>query len=263
MIAPIFKHRFLILQLAKRDISSKYKGSLLGLLWTLVTPIAMLIVFSFVFGTVFQTKWPGNDEVSQAEFSLNLFIGLSVFWYFSESINRAPSVFTSVPNYVKKVVFPLHVLTLSSLLASLFQLAIHLGITLLASVLLLDKINVYLLYVPVIVALTFPLLMGLQLLLGSIGVYIRDINSITSVLLTLLMFLSPIFYPLSALPQAIQGYLILNPLTEIIESLRSVILLEQAPNLISLFIYAGFSLIVFIVGLKTYRLTRRGFADVI
>lgn len=120
-------YSYLIKELSVRDIHSKYKGSLLGIFWAVLTPIAMLLVFSFVFGEIFRAKWPGSEISSKVDFSINLYIGLSVFWFFADVLGKAPVLIVSVPNFVKKVVFPLEILPIVSLVSAMFHLCMTIG----------------------------------------------------------------------------------------------------------------------------------------
>ena len=263
MRTAIFRYRYLLWQLVQREIALKYRGSALGALWSVLTPIAMLLMFSFVFGTILQAKWPGREDMSQVEFALSLFIGLSVFWYFSEIFVKAPVIFTSVPNYVKKVVFPLGLLPLVSVAASLFQLLIYLIIVLGAMLLFGIPISKRVLLVPFYIGITIPLVTGLSFFIGSVGVYVRDVSAIVSVVVSALMFLSPVFYPLSSVPEGVRWLFELNPLTLIIEQMRAALLFGETPSYVGLVIYILVSLLTLLGGYKFFRLTRKGFSDVV
>jgi len=257
------KNSYLLKELTRRDIHSRYKGSLFGIFWALLTPLGMLLVFSFVFGEIFQAKWPGNDNLTKVDFSINLFIGLSIFWFFTDVIVRAPTVFTSVSNYVKKVIFPLEILPLVNVLSALFHYIIYLFIIIVALLLNATDISFNILYMLPIILVTLPMLIGLGLLLGSIGVYTKDIGAIIGVMVNVLMFLSPVFYPLSAVPQKVHFLFHLNPLTLIIEQSREVLMYNNPPNFTSLGIYLLVSILTYMLGHKVFKLTRKGFADVI
>lgn len=259
-----FKTNFYLLkELTKRDIYSRYKGSIFGVLWALLTPLAMLVVFSFVFGGILQAKWGTGTSGGMAEFSLNLFIGLSIFWYFGDILSRAPSLIVSNPNYVKKVIFPLEILPIVSLLSGLFHLGIHLIIILFAIVFIYGKIPLSIFSLPIVIGVTFPMVVGFGLILSSIGVYIRDVGSVISVVVNMLMFLSPVFYPLSSIPLNLHWLFQINPLTLIIEQCRVVFIDGMMPDWFALGIYFGISLIIYFIGYKIFILTKKGFADVI
>lgn len=264
MFRKILQHKYLIKELSKREIANRYKGSFLGLLWALLTPFVMLLMFAFVFGEIFKAKWPSSQtENDMVAFSLNLFVGLSVFWFFSEIISKAPTLFSSVPNYVKKVIFPLWVLPLVSLANSLFHFMICMVILAVFLVLGGGSLSVSALSVPLVLAVTFPLLLGISLLLGSLGVYVKDIEAITGAMINMLIFLSPVFYPLSNVSADVQWVFHLNPLTFIIEQLRLVLLEGLWPDWIGLLYYGGFSASMFILGYWVFKSTKKGFADVL
>lgn len=258
----ILNHAYLIKELTKREILGRYRGSFFGLAWTLITPLAMLGVFAFVFGEIFKAKWPSSGMGDDTGFILNLFIGLSVFWFFSEILNKAPRLFSSVPNYIKKVVFPLGVLPIVSLLGALFHFCVYMLIIVLIAV-FSKGVDLSLISLPLVIGVSFPMLLGISLFLGSLGVYIKDIGTVMGVIVSMLMFLSPIFYPLESLSQNLQTVFLFNPLTVIIEQTRTVVIHGAWCDFEVLFYYFIVSCLVFAGGLKTYRVTKKGFADVI
>ena len=262
MINFFLKHRFLIYQLSKREILSRYKGSILGVLWSLLTPIVMLLIFTFVFGSVFQAKWPGRESLSQIDFSLSLFMGLTVFWFFAEILSRAPTVFSSTPNFIKKVVFPLEVLPVSYLLAASFQLVIHMAILFFALILFDYQFSWKILSViPLLIAM-MPLSLGLLLILGSLGVYLKDLGAVVNLLVTGMMFLSPIFYPVSAVPQSMEWIFYINPLTVIIENMRGILMFQENFDWLYWSVYFICSMTLLYIGYLIFKILRKGFSDV-
>jgi lipopolysaccharide transport system permease protein len=256
----------LILPLVYREIAGRYRGSAFGILWSLITPLFMLAVFTFVFGFVLKAKWdiPTGQarEHSTAEFAIILFSGLLVFQFFSEVIGAAPSRILAHANYVKKIVFPLEILPVVSLGAALF----HAGVGLL--VLLLFSAFVFgwpatLPLVPVVLAPLALLSLGLAWFLAAIGVYLRDIGQIIGPLLTASMFLSPLFFPRTALPDWMQPWLSLNPLTVPVEALRNVAIFGLMPDWSALAVYTGAAALIAALGYLFFQKTRRGFADVL
>jgi len=264
MFQSLLHHRYLIKELSKREITGRYKGSFLGLFWALLTPFAMFVVFAFVFGGIFHAKWPSsslnNDMVS---FSINLFIGLSIFWFFSEIISRGPTLFSSVPNYIKKVIFPLWILPFVSVFGSLFHLIIYFVITITAIVLAGGTLHVSIVSIPLVIGITFPFLVGISFLLGSLGIYAKDINAVIGVIVNLLIFLSPVFYPLSNIPKNLQWLFGLNPVTIIIEQSRIVLIDGLWPQWTSLGYYFCVSMLTLVFGYWVFKTTKKGFADVI
>jgi len=262
----LWQHFPLILQMIKREVIGRYRGSFLGLLWTFVNPILMLSIYTFVFGVVFKVRLdPQNTDIydDKFTFALLLFTGLILFNLFSECLSRAPGLVLANVNYVKKVIFPLEILPLVSLGSALFHAGISF-LVLLTFLLVIDHpIHWTLICLPIIVLPLLLLTIGLSWMLASIGVFVRDIGQFIGLVLTMLLFMSPIFYPASALPESVRDYLFLNPLTFIIEQARAVTLYGQLPDWIGLVIYYMFAFVIAWAGLMWFMKTRKGFADVL
>lgn len=235
---------------------------MLGVFWMVVTPILMLGVFTLVFHGVFGFKWPGARSQSPLEFALFLFVGLAIFQFFADTVNRAPSLIVSQPNLVTKVVFPLWVLPLVMTVASAVQLCVSL-VLLVALLTVLHGVSVQWIWLPFLVP---PLLLGvagLAWLLSGVGVYVRDASPVTSMLTTLTMFLSPVFFSVSAAPAAWRDWFMLNPLAMVIEQFRGVLLLNVPPDLYQLlWLYLGGMMLAFL-GKKLFSGMQMGFADVL
>ncbi|MBA2482898.1 MAG: ABC transporter permease [Nitrosomonas sp.] len=249
--------------MTKREIISRYRGSYLGLLWSFVNPVLMLAVYTFVFSVVFKVRLGQDITGNRFDFALMLFAGLIVFNLFAECISRAPGLILANVNYVKKVIFPLEILPWVTLGSALFHAAIS-GLVLVIFLLGIGHtLSWTFLLLPVVILPLLLLIMGLSWLLASIGVFVRDISQFIGLILTTLLFLSPIFYPASALPESVRNYLFLNPLTFIIEQSRVVILFGQFPDWRGMVIYYGVAALIAWVGLIWFEKTRKGFADVL
>jgi len=249
--------------MTQREVIGRYRGSMLGLLWSFATPLLMLAIYTFVFGVVFKVRLnqvESSDD--QLGFALYLFSGLIVFNLFSECISRAPGLILANVNYVKKVIFPLEILPWVALGAALFHAGTSLIVLLVCLLTFGHGISWNILWLPIILLPFLLLIMGLSWLLTSIGVFIRDVGQVVGMTLTVLLFMSPIFYPLSALPETIRNYLFLNPLTFIVEQIRAVVLLGQSPNWDCLAVYYIISFGIAWFGLLWFEKTRKGFADV-
>ena len=262
LFASQWRNRQLIVQLTKRDVLGRYRGSLLGLAWSFFIPLLMLAVYTFVFSVVFKARWgvAGDDKVS---FAIIIFVGLIVHGLFAECINRAPSLIVSNPNYVKKVVFPLEILPLVALGSALFHAGVSLIVLLTAQFLLTQRLPWTVIIFPIVL---LPLLLsttGFAWLLSALGVYIRDIGQTTGILTTVLMFLSPLFYPISALPEKYRIWLHLNPLTFIMEEARNALIFGMAPNWAGWAVALVASTLVSAGGFWWFQKTRKGFADVL
>ena len=262
MFANLWRHRDLIKASAKREVLGRYRGSFLGVLWSFFNPLFMLAVYTFVFSVVFQARWGGGSG-SKTEFALVLFAGLLVFNLFAECVNRAPSLILSNTNYVKKVVFPLEILPFVGLLSALFHTLINLGVWLIAYTLFFGIPHLTVFYLPLVLLPFCLFLMGLSWALASLGVFLRDVSQFIGLLTTALMFLSPIFYPATALPEDYRRILYLNPLTTVVEQTRDVLFWGKTPDLFMLGIYCVVTLGIAWLGFAWFQKTRKGFADVL
>lgn len=262
MIASHWRNRSLIATSVKRDVLGRYRGSMIGVLWSILSPLLMLAIYTFVFSVVFKARWVAGTH-SKTEFALVLFAGLMMFSLFAECINRAPGLILSNANYVKKVVYPLEILPAITLLSAMFHVLISLGVWLLAYCLFVGIPKTTALLLPLILVPYMMLIMGLSWALASLGVYLRDASQIVGVSTTLLMFLSPVFYPVEALPIAYQRLLYFNPLTPVIEMTRDVLYWGRTPTLKLLGSYWLATALVSWLGFALFQKTRKGFADVL
>lgn len=263
MVSSICRNRALIQSFVKREVVGRYRGSMLGLLWSFFNPVFMLLVYTFVFSVVFKARWGGDGSDSKTEFALVLFAGLIVFNLFSECINRAPSLILSNVNYVKKVVFPLEILSIVSLGSAMFHTLISLGVWFAAYLILFGIPPLTALFLPLVILPLMLFVVGLSWALASLGVYLRDVSQVIGAITTVLMFLSPIFYPASALPEEYRHWLYLNPLTPVIEQTRNVLYWGETPDWKLLAIYSLVALLIACLGFAWFQKTRKGFADVI
>lgn len=262
MVAGFWRYRGLILSMTKREVIGRYRGSFLGIFWSFFNPLFMLAVYTFVFSVIFKARW-GIGHGTRTEFALVLFAGLIVFNLFAECINRAPSLILSNINYVKKVVFPLEILPWVALGSAMFHALISLCVWLIAYVFLFGLPHVTTLLLPVVFLPLTLLIVGLSWILASLGVYLRDVSQFVIILTTVLMFLSPIFYPVSVLPAAYRSLLSLNPLLPAIQQTRNVLFWGKTPDLISMAIYFLAMGCIAWLGFAWFQKTRKGFADVL
>lgn len=259
----LFAQKSLINQFTRREITIRYKGSYLGMVWSFITPLMMLTIYTFVFSVIFKARWGTSVETSKVEFALLLLSGLLVFNIISEVFSKAPSLITSNSNYVKKVVFPLEILPIVTLGSALFQALISFLILIVALILLMGVFNWTALLFPIIL---FPFLLftlGVSWFLASLGVYIRDIGQIIGVILPALMFMSPIFYPISVIPKEFQFLYWLNPISYVVEDTRRTVVWGQLPHWDWIIIGTIIGSIVAVLGYLWFKKTRKGFADVL
>ncbi len=265
---PAIAHSFwanrqLIWQMTQREVIGRYKGSFIGLAWSFFHPILMLSVYTFVFSVVFKTKWGIGSEESKAGFAITLFVGMIIHGLFAECVNRAPGLILANVNYVKKVVFPLEILPMVVMFSALFQAVVSVMVLLAAFIVMNGYLHwTVLLFPAVVLPLTIATL-GFAWFLASFGVFARDIGQITGIITTVMMFLAPVFYPVSALPKEYQPLIMANPLTFIIEQARVVLLSGRLPDWQGLAVYSLISLSIAWAGFWWFQKTRKGFADVL
>lgn len=262
LAASLWKNRSLISQMTKREVIGRYRGSVMGLAWSFFNPILMLAVYTFVFSEIFKSRWVGVDT-GKGGFAILLFVGMIVHGLFAECANRAPSLVMTNSNYVKKVVFPLEILPVITLGSALFHSCISLIVLLVAQFLIMGELHWTALLFPLILVPLIMATLGISWFLASLGVYLRDVGHVITVLTTVLLFLSPVLYPVAALPEAYQPWLKLNPLTYIIEESRSVLLFGNLPQWDSLGIAIIIGAVIASIGFWFFQKTRKGFADVI
>lgn len=267
LFTSLWCQRALMHQMIRREVVGRYRGSWLGILWSFINPVLMLSVYTLVFSVVFQARWnTGRADVGtgdKLEFALVLFAGLIVFNIFSECVGRAPGIILSNINYVKKVIFPLEILPWVNLGSALFHAAISLLVLLTGLWIFGFGVPATALFLPLLLLPFFFYIMGLSWFFASIGVFVRDVGQIVSMAMTVLMFLSPIFYPASALPEEIRAWLFLNPATFVIEQTRDMLIWGKAPDWSGLGVYSVFALLVAWLGFFWFQKTRKGFADVL
>ncbi|MEG3128821.1 ABC transporter permease [Pantoea cypripedii] len=264
LLKSVCANRNLIFQMTKREITGRYRGSVMGLLWSFINPILMLTVYTFVFSVVFKARWgTGTAGESKTDFAVILFVGLIVHTLFAETLMRAPTLIIGNVNYVKKVVFPLETLSITSLAGVVFHSLISLLVLLIAFVIFNGFIHWTVVFIPLVF---FPLIivaLGFSWFLSSLGVFIRDVGQTIAIITMILMFLSPIFYPVSALPKEFQAVIMLNPLTFIIEQARNVLIWGKIPDFKGLAIYSIGAIFLMWICFIWFQKTRKGFADVL
>lgn len=262
IFACLRTHRELVWELVKRDFIGRYKGSIMGVGWSLLHPILMLVIYTLVFSVAFKARWGGGEE-SKVAFALVLFSGMIVHGLFAECLNRAPGIIVSQPNYVKKVVFPLEILPWVALCSALLHFLVSLVLLSVFCIFTGVSLKATFVLVPVVMLPLLLMTLGLTWLFASLGVYLRDIAQGMGIVTTVLMFLSPVFYKTTAFPEEYRILFALNPLTLPIEQLRDVMLWGNAINWGSwtASLFAGSAICYF--GFWWFQKSRRGFADVL
>jgi len=263
-VKPLWERRDLIWSLTKRELQQRYRGSYLGFLWSFITPLVMLVIYTYVFSGIFKARWSGlGDETSSTQFALILFGGMAPFNLFSEVANRSSGLVVAVPNYVKKVIFPLEVLPVVCVLVAFINSLFSMFLVVLGNLILGHTISrtLYLLPLAYLPLLLFCL--ALSWFLASIGVFLRDIGQGIGIVVQVLLFLSPVFYSVSALPGVGRLLMMINPLSTIINGFRQVLLWGNPFPWASWAIWTGILLILATAGYIWFMWTKKGFADVI
>lgn len=254
--------RDLTLELSKREVLGRYRGASFGLLWSLLSPFLLLVVYTIAFGSIMKSRWPEVAE-GQAHFSLVLFIGLIVHGFFAECLGRSPYLIMGNPNFVKRVIFPLEILPWPMVASALFHVLMNTIVFAVLRLAMDGQIAWTIVLLPIVMLPLIVLGLGVSWFLASFGVYFRDITQVTGVLSTALLFLSSAMIPPQAIPDEFRLVFQLNPLTYIIDQAREVALWGNTPNFSGLGIYLGIAVVVFYGGFAWFKATRRGFADVI
>lgn len=263
LVHSIWTNRQLISQMTRHEILGRYKGSVLGLAWSFFNPVFMLMIYTFIFSVIFQSKWSSSPHQTKTEYAVIIFVGMIVIGLFNEVANRAPGLVLANANYVKKVVFPIEILPVIALGSTFFHALISFIVLFAAFFLLNGYINWTLLFLPLILLPLLILTLGVAWILSALGVFIRDIGQTVTILTSVLMFLSPVFYPLSAIPEEFRGWMLINPLTFLIEQIRDIIIWGQLPDFVGLLKYTTCVTVFAWLGYAWFQKTRKGFADVL
>ena len=263
MFSSIRRNWQLAFQMSRREILGRYKGSWMGLTWSFLNPVLMLAVYTIFFSVVLKTRWGVGNTGGHVDFAVVLFVGLIVHGLLAECFNKAPMLITGNSNFVKKIIFPLEILPWIALGSALFHTAISVVVLLILQLILVGSIPWTAMFFPVIITPLLFVILGVSWFLASIGVYVRDIGQTIGLVTTVMIFLSPVFYPASNMSPKMQFVMMFNPLTLIIEDSRKVLLFGEMPNWAGLGIHMLLSLAIAWGGFWWFQKTRKGFADVL
>ncbi len=259
IFAEVWRHRYLLGQLIKRDVLLRYRGAMFGVLWIFLSPLFMLVIFAFVFGEIFQARGP--QHTGDLPFWLLLYSGLIVFNVFAEAVSRAPTAVRGFPSYVKKIIFPLHILPLVPLGAAVVH-GLFNFLLLVAALAWIGSLHAQVLLFPLLLLPALLLALGLSWFVAAWGVFIKDMSQIIPMFVQMLMFVSPVFYPVSAVPAALRPIYHFNPLGVVIEASRCAVTglpVEWGAWSLAL----GFCLVAAILGYVFFQHSREEFADVL
>jgi len=256
------RHRSLTFELTKRDVLGRYRGASFGLLWSLISPFLMLLVYTLAFGYILKSRWPGTSG-STVDFALVLFVGLIVHGFFAECLVRAPQLIVANANYVKRVVFPLDILVWSMVLAALFHLAMNALVLVALKWFWHGEIFWTTLLLPLVVLPLVVLTAAVGWIVSALGVYLRDLGQFVGVLAAAMLFLSSAIVPVQSVPESYRWVFHANPLTLIIDQAREVVIWGRQPDWVALGIYAVIAVVLAMLAHAFFRRVRRGFADVL
>jgi lipopolysaccharide transport system permease protein len=264
IIRSLYKNRELIWNLTKRELKSTYQSSFLGALWPLILPLMMLLIYTFVFSVVFEARWSTNtaEETPRGEFALVLFAGLTAFNLFSTVILRSPALILSVPNYVKKVVFPLEILPVVVVGAAFITSLINVVLIIIGRLIVFQALPFTLFLLPLAYLPLILITLGLSWFLSSLGVFVRDLAQAISIVVQVLLFVTPIFYSVEQVPERLKFLVVLNPLAPIIESFRQILLWAQFPDWGTWGLATFLSALIAVFGFAWFSTTRKAFSDV-
>lgn len=265
LLRSLLHNRQLIIQMTKREVIGRYKGSVMGLMWSFLNPIFMLAVYTFFFSVVFKARWTGagSIEESKTQFAVVLFVGMIVHGVFAEVLNRAPTLITSNINYVKRVVFPLEILPVVSLGAALFHSLVSLMVLLIAFVAFNHFLYWTIIFLPLVLLPLVIISLGFAWMFASLGVFLRDVGQTVGIFTMVLMYISPVFFPITAIPEKYRPIMMANPLTFIIEQAREVLIWGHLPDWLGIGIYTLIACAIAWLGFIWFQKTRKGFADVL
>jgi lipopolysaccharide transport system permease protein len=255
----IFKNYELIFKLISREISEKYTGTVLGIFWVVLNPLLLVFVYCFVFTQIFKASWVDNS--SPYYYFMMLYCGLIIFNLYSDVINKSTDILYCNKNFITKIKFPVEILLITSVGVSLFNATLNFLILILISLYYFYEVNYSILFLPLILIPFIIMLLGISFIFSIVGVYFKDFKNIVSFLLTLQYFMTPIFYPLSRVPEKYRFYLELTPVTFTIEQVRHVLIERINPNFYELFIYLLISIAILIVMSILFNKCKSGFSD--
>jgi lipopolysaccharide transport system permease protein len=263
LVRHLWRHRDLIAQFARREVEGRYRASFLGLLWSFMHPLTVLVAYTWVFGVVLRARWPASRTSGLGEFALILFSGIVVFNVFAECLSRAANLVVAVPNYVKKVVFPLEILPVSLFVSAVFHGLVSLGLLLVCCALLLGTLPSTVLLVPLVSVPAAFLCLGLTWVAASLGVFVRDLGHLVALLLQAAFFATPILYPAESVPEPFRVLLRLNPVAWVVDNVRRLVFHGGPPDWAGLGVWSAVTGALMVLGYAWFMKTKRGFADVL
>lgn len=253
---------YLLSNMTITDIKKRFQGSILGIFWAVIAPLIMLVIYTVIFSEVFSIKW-NSDTSNKFEFAMMLFCGLCMYNMFSTVLGRSVGLIEQNKNFVKKVVFPIEILPATITLSALFDCVISIVVLIAATSILTSNMSITVLQVPVILLPHIVFCLGIAYLFSALSVYVKDMANFISILITVCMYASPVFFPLSALPEKFRFFIMLNPMTYGMENMRLAVIHGEVLNLEYYLISVVSAVVVYLVGKWVFYKARRGFADLL
>jgi ABC-type polysaccharide/polyol phosphate export permease len=260
-LGKLYVQRSLIANFVVRDLKARYIGSFMGLFWSVIHPIVLLVSYTFVFSVIFGVR--PHADAGTTSFPLLLFCSILPWLFFQDALQRSSTVILDNANLVTKTLFPSEILPLVVLLSSFVNHLIGFAILLCIIFFVLGKVSLFILLVPAYLFLLMLFTLGLSWFVSSLNVFVRDVSQILSVILTFWFWFTPIFYSLDRFPPKLLFLVRLNPLAHVVTGYRDCLLRMQMPDLNILAILALASLAVFTAGGLFFRKTKREFVDVL
>lgn len=257
------RHRYLLRQLVWKNLGTMYRGSVGGLAWMMVRPLLLLAIFGFCFGVVYRSRFFPAHPSTKLELALPLFLGLAIFTVAGDMLSSAPALIAANVNIVKRVVFPLDLLVTAQLGTALAQLVMSTVAFLAVRIFIDPPLGLAALSFPLVLLPYLMVILGLSWFLASLAVFLRDIQQVVPLAVTALMFLSPLFYPVSAVPDVLRSTIYLNPLTFVLETSRNALFLNEWPDWRGVVVYYVVGILVMWLGWVWFEKTKKGFADVL
>jgi lipopolysaccharide transport system permease protein len=259
--ALLVEHRGLLRSMVRRDLTSRYKGSIIGLAWAIITPAVMIIIYTVIFSGIFGARF-GSQE-GHLRFALYLFCGFLPWIAFSDGVQRSTTSVTDNVNLVKRVVFPTEALPVNMTLSAIAQQMIGTAVLLALALIIEREIHPTALLLPALLVPQFLATVGLGWLMASLGVFIRDMPQFNQLALTAWMYLTPILYPENMIPQKYKWMVDLNPMAPLIRNYRRILLDGKTPDWRGLGVTMAFALVCFFFGYWWFERTKKAFADIL
>ncbi len=260
-ISLLREHRGLIRSMVRRDLTSRYKGSVMGLAWAIITPAVTIAIFTLIFSGIFGARF--GTEGGHLGFAVYLFCGMLPWIAFSDGVQRAATAMTENINLIKRVVFPVEALPVNVALSAIVQQLIGTIVLLAAALFLQSKLQTTVVLMPILLIPQLLATIGLGWLMASLGVFIRDMPQFNQLFFSTWMYLTPILYPESLVPPNYRWLVNLNPMAPLIRSYRRVLLEGRMPDWKGLAVTTLFALSCFAVGYWWFERTKKAFADVL